>query len=88
MVKCIEGKASSSVSALYYLGDITLPVQVRVSTSDNNKTYPTDDNNWKDLFFRSDYSTNSKLLSNELYDALSIANETHLEEYHISSLTY
>ena len=88
MIKCIEGKASSSVSALYCLGDVSLPVQIRVSTSDNNKAYPTDDKYWKDFFFRSDYSTNSQLLSNELYDALSIANQQHLNDYHISSLTY
>ena len=87
MAKCIEGKASGQVSALYCLGDISEHVQIRISLVDNNKSYPTDDSAWEDFYLRSDYSSNSLSMFNCLSNALSAANQDHLSQYHISSLT-
>lgn len=88
LLKAIEGKASSSVSALYYLGDISKSIQIKVSTIDNNKTMPTDDSPyWYDFYRKSDLSSNELSMLECLSSTLSSSLSSHVDRYHISSLS-
>ena len=88
LLKVIEGKASSSVSALYCLGDLSKSIQIKVSTIENNKTLPTDDSPyWYDFYRRSDISSNELSMFDCLSNTLSSSLSTHVDRYHISSLS-
>lgn len=73
---------------LYYLGDITQPVQLRVCIDDNGglgtHALPTDDNHWCDFLSVSPYEYNKKLFDDEYLNILSDQFDKHISNYHIS----
>ena len=88
--KVINGYVFSDgqrLQPLYYLGDITKPVQLRVCTKpDDNlqytKTLPTDNEHWCDFFVKSD--KNQELLDEEKERILNNSIQDHINRYHIN----
>ena len=88
--KVINGYVFSDgqrLQPLYYLGDITKPVQLRVCTKpDDNlqytKTLPTDNEHWCDFFVKSD--KNQELLDREKERILNNSLQDHINRYHIN----
>lgn len=88
--KVINGYVFSDgqrLQPLYYLGDITKPVQLRVCTKpDDNlqytKTLPTDNEHWCDFFVKSD--KNQELLDQEKEQILNNSIYDHINRYHIN----
>lgn len=88
LTKVILGTASPSIPALYCLGDIHQPVQIRVSTVDNNKVLPTDNTScWYDFYTRDSMESNILSTMECLSSALSSQLSEHIDQYHISSLS-
>lgn len=81
---------NSSYGYLYYIGDITQPVQIKISLVDNNKSYPTNENSekWADFFIKqSENDERIKILST-YSDTLNSYFKQHEIEYHLSGSTY
>ena len=83
----VTGNASSNVSALYFLGDIEDDVQIRVSTTSNNKSYPDNDECWKDFYDLDNTSEkNTALLLNAVSSDMLSSLEQHAREYHMPEI--
>lgn len=71
---------------LYFLGDITKPVSIRVSLSADNKHTPDDDAYWKNFFV----DTSEERFENEIMDAVRQTIEdnfaAHMRDYHLSGI--
>ena len=67
----MRGEASPNVSAIYCLGDLSAKTQVRVSKTDNNRSYPTDLCSWEDFFVHQSYEENISLMLDEARDTIS-----------------
>ena len=54
----MSGKVSGNAKGLplFYIGDVTQKVQIRVSKVDHNDKLPNDDSAWKDFFVNNDES--------------------------------
>ena len=88
LVDVVEGNASSSVSALFFLGNILDTIQIKVSTVDNNKALPTDDTScWYDFYIKNSFESNESAMMECLSSILSSSLSTHINEYHISSIS-
>lgn len=58
----VVGRASDEVPPLYFIGDNTQQVQIRISTKDGNKDMPNADS-WKDFYDTDNtYDSNLSLL--------------------------
>lgn len=80
-----EVTGNSDGLPLFCIGDMTQPVQIRVSLSSNNDHLPTDDGWWKDFFV--DAAEGAELSILECADQLlEQYMDRHLREYHLSGL--
>lgn len=54
----VTGKVTGNAQGfpLFYIGDVTKKVQIRVSTKDHNTELPSNDAWWKDFFVNNDES--------------------------------
>ena len=88
--KVINGYTFSDgqkLTPLYYIGDITQPVQLRVCIKpDEGKQYtkslPTDNEHWMDFFKNSE--ENDKLFNTEKERVLNNSLQEHINRYHIT----
>ena len=87
MLKAANGTASSNVSAIYFLGDISERAQIRISTVDDNRTYPSDLCCWKDFFEYTSYDDNVNMLTSANEDTMLSAIEDHILHYHMPGVT-
>ena len=84
----VTGKESGNAQQLplFYIGDVTKKVQIRVSLSDDNDQLPTNDAWWKDFFVNNDESRfQEEILScarQLCYQYLS----SHMKDYHLSGI--
>lgn len=91
LLKAMKGNVpgASNVSAMYRLGELNNSVQIMVSKTDNNKTYPYIANSadWGVFYSRSTMDQNKALMLQTLSSQLSTQFDEHLEEYHPVGLT-
>lgn len=87
-LKAISGTAHRNVGALYYLGDLAKPAQIKISKVSNNKDLPTA-STWKDFYTTSSKNENITMMMNALSAALSSRMDQHREVYHngVSGMT-
>lgn len=86
LMSAMVGSASSMVPAIYFLGDMSDHVQIRISTVDNNKTYPDDDSCWKDFYIRSTFEDNCKLLEETAISCFTDAFSQHVDKFHLEGI--
>lgn len=82
LINAMKGQADPSVSAIYCLGDIQQKAQIRVSTIDNNKAYPTDLCCWEDFFVYQSYDENVNMLLSAARDSMNDVVNEHISSYH------
>ncbi len=87
-IKAITGTAHRSVSALYYLGELSSPVQIKISDVSNNKDFPTA-SSWHDFYVSSTKDENVKLMASILSSSIGTGITEHRKTYHdqISGMT-
>ncbi len=91
LARAIEGTLASNVPALYFLGDMSKPVQIRVSLKDNNKDLPTEPS-WSDFYIRTSDDPEKMLDDNKLCmfyvleSQLSTELSSHIASYHLSGI--
>ena len=87
-LKAISGTAHRNVGALYYIGDLAKPAQIKISKVSNNKDLPTA-STWKDFYTTSSKNENITMMMNALSAALSSGMDQHREVYHngVSGMT-
>lgn len=85
-ISAANGTASPNVSAIYCLGDISQPVQIRISKFDNNKELPTT-SAWEDFFTYSSWDDNFQLMMNAVASAMNNAMNEHMQQYHIENMS-
>lgn len=69
---------------LYYIGDITQPVQLKISTADDNKDPPLDTSSkWKNFFIITDDDTNMQKFLQILTQQTNELMHLHVETYHL-----
>lgn len=84
MKKFVTGEYDPQKGCLYYLGELTDRVQIRISRTGNNKTLPTDDNAWYD-FFEHYEDADVELSIRQQFDiARTSALADHILDYHLS----
>lgn len=71
---------------MYYLGDLSKPVQIRISTKDNNTALPTDDSCWKNFFTHYDPDETRLSIFNLFQQSLTNALDEHVMSYHLSGI--
>ena len=81
-----RGTASPNVSAIYCLGDISQPVQIRISKKNNNKEPPTT-SAWEDFFEYSSWDDNYQMMMNSAISSMTSALTQHTQHYHLSGIT-
>ena len=84
----VSGKISGNSKGfpLFYIGDLTQKVQIRVSLSDDNDKLPTDNAYWKDFFVNNDKSRFQNIILERTSVLLSTYLESHLKNYHLSGI--
>lgn len=79
---------SNGYDRLYYLGDINQCAQVKVSIlSSNNKDLPTVTSSWANAFRLSSAQSYRDIITSETKDFLEQSLSTHIQNYHLSSMT-
>lgn len=69
---------------IFYIGDITEPVQIKISLSDNNKELPTDTSSkWKNFFILTDPDTNMQKFKQILAEQTKQLFDLHIKTYHL-----
>lgn len=88
LMKVVSGKISGNSKnlPLYCFGDISKPIQIRVSTIDDNDTPPTNDNFWRDFFVDTTNSHIIDILTKAFNNILVQKYEDHLKNFHLSGL--
>lgn len=84
----VSGKVSGNSQnlPLFYIGNLTDKVQIRVSLSDDNDKLPTDNAYWKDFFVNNDVSRFQNIILDRTSALISTYLEAHLKNYHLSGI--
>lgn len=82
-----NGTASKQVSAMYYLGDVSKNVQIRISLVDDNKDYPNNNKTWKDFYTYITYNENVKMMLDATTSCMKSTIDEHVRQYHLSNDT-
>lgn len=85
--KIVNGTAIDGKGPLYYLGDITKKVQIRVSLSSSNTALPTDDNYWKDFFPTNNEEKMRLSVMEELKSQMDACLSAHIQNYHLGGIS-
>lgn len=83
----IQGTADGSGKQLYYLGDITQKVQIRVSLSSSNTELPSNDRYWKDFFPTNNEDKMRLSVMEELKSQMDSSLSSHIQNYHLGNLS-
>ena len=75
---------SQPLQPLYDIGDISQPVQIKISLKDNNKDTPNTLSSWKNFIIRDNYSGVSAMINN----MLSVLMEQHMTDYHFDNNSF
>ena len=79
---------SNGYDRLYYLGDINQCAQIKVSIlSSNNKDLPTVTSSWANAFRLSSAQSYRDIIADRMKDFLEQSLSTHIQNYHLSSMT-
>lgn len=81
----VLGKQSGALNLepLYFIGEISDSIQLRVSMHDHNIALPNDDNNWKDFFQYDICADNMAEVSSYISSELSSQYIEHMKDYHL-----
>ena len=84
----VTGKITGNAKdlPLFYIGNLTDKVQIRVSLSDDNDKLPTDNAYWKDFFVNNDRNRFQQIILDRTKELLSAYLESHLKNYHLSGI--
>lgn len=89
LLKAINGTASKNVGQLYFVGEMTSPVQIKVSLKNNNKDLPNVSSSWDDFYKSSTLEENVQIMMSALSTVSISSLDAHIDEYHsgVSGLT-
>lgn len=84
----VTGKVSGSINRepLYYIGELSNDIQLRISQVDRNIYLPSDNRYWKDFFEYNISSENKTEISSFTDQVLSSDYLKHLKEYHLDCI--
>lgn len=81
LVDVLEGK--ENIESPYFLGDITKPVQIRISNKDWNTSKPDDDTNWRNFWEVDSDEKNRKIIESRCSTITEDQLDSHMTEYHL-----
>lgn len=80
-VDVVEG--NGGIESPYFLGDLTKPVQIRISDIDGNTAKPDDDSCWHDFWERSNDEKNRQTINTECSSITDTQLGSHMVGYHL-----
>ena len=84
----VTGKVTGNVQGfpLFYIGDVTKKVQIRVSTRDHNTELPSNNAWWTDFFVNNDETKFQEIILSRAKELCQQQLESHLKDYHLSGI--
>lgn len=87
MKRFVNGETEYSSQKLYFIGNnLNDDVQIRISRTSDNKTYPTDNDNWEDFFIRYSEDDVKTDIYGQLSSQLSSTLDVHVQDYHMNGI--